>query len=96
MMSETFSDLCIDFNTAIEVANQSNDLTDRKALIAQASLVLSEARRVWQDELTMLRGMLQSLKTADSERIRLSAIEKRYRPIPDETRRRSVKIAIAK
>jgi FtsZ-binding cell division protein ZapB len=72
MISETFSELLIEFNAVIEFANQSDNLAYRKELVTQARNVLNQAKDVWQEELTALRGMLQSLKEADRQRIKMA------------------------
>jgi FtsZ-binding cell division protein ZapB len=72
MISETFSELRIEFNAVIEFASQSDNLAYRKELVTQARNVLNQAKDVWQEELTALRGMLQSLKEADRQRIKMS------------------------
>ena len=81
MIPDTFNDLRVEFDTAIDIANHSGDLGARKALINHARGVLNQARESWQEELGVLRGMLQSLRSADTERIRLAAREERDRPI---------------
>ncbi|MBV9886821.1 MAG: hypothetical protein JO119_09775 [Acidobacteria bacterium] len=69
-----FSFLCEEFQTVIEFANQSgDDLEARRALIADANHVFHEAHAIWQKELKTLQRMLQTLKAADRERLRLKA-----------------------
>ena len=67
-----FDDLMLEFDTIFEAATNESDLPARRILLAEASMTLSKARDIWQDELKRLRITAESLRDA---RVDLTASE---------------------
>jgi hypothetical protein len=70
MISETLSELNFEFIAILEEVHLSDDSTYRNALIAHARHVFREAVGTWQEELTVLNTMLQSLINADTHQMK--------------------------
>jgi hypothetical protein len=74
-----FDDLMLEFETIFEAAINESHLPARRILLAEASMTLSRARDIWQDELKRLRTTAESLRDA---RVGLTTSEED----PDRTR----------
>jgi hypothetical protein len=78
-VTEALAELYLEFATMLEEANRSDNLNYRKALIKHSSDVLDKAVVAWREELAVLRGMFQSLHSAESDRIELAAMRRATR-----------------